>query len=197
MPEGTRLYLLAPIVRGRKGEYRKELADLQKRGFQRIKLDGKMVEIDAAPALDKKLKHDIEVVVDRLVVREGLGNAACRFARDRAGAGRRHRHRRERRWRRSAPSSRRSSPARSRASPFPRSSRGFFPSTTRTARARPATGSAPSSSSIPSWSCRTSGSRSRRARSRRGPIRARNGTPRRSTASRGTSRSAPTRRGRI
>src|ERR1700675_527043 len=74
MQEGTRLYLLAPIVRGRKGEYRKELADLQKRGFQRIKLDGKMYEIDAAPALDQKLKHDIEVVVDRLVVREGLGN---------------------------------------------------------------------------------------------------------------------------
>jgi len=74
MPEGTRLLLLAPIVRGRKGEYRKELADLQKRGFQRIKLDGKMVEIDQAPALDKKLKHDLEVVVDRVVVREGLGN---------------------------------------------------------------------------------------------------------------------------
>ena len=74
MKEGTRLLLLAPIVRGRKGEYRKELADLQKRGFQRVKLDGKMYEIDAAPALDKKLKHDIEVVVDRIVVRDGLGN---------------------------------------------------------------------------------------------------------------------------
>ncbi len=74
MKDGTRLLLLAPIVRGRKGEYRKDLADLQKRGFQRIKLDGKMVEIDAAPALDKKLKHDIEVVIDRFVVREGLGN---------------------------------------------------------------------------------------------------------------------------
>src|SRR3546814_2857695 len=54
MPEGTRLYLLAPIVRGRKGEYRKELADLQKRGFQRVKIDGTLHEIDAAPALDKK-----------------------------------------------------------------------------------------------------------------------------------------------
>jgi excinuclease ABC subunit A len=72
MPEGTRLYLLAPMVRGRKGEYRKELADLQKRGFQRVKVDGKMLEIDAVPALNKKLKHDISVVVDRLVVREGL-----------------------------------------------------------------------------------------------------------------------------
>ena len=74
MTEGTRLHLLAPIVRGRKGEYRKELADLQKRGFQRVKVDGKMHEIDAVPALNKKLKHDIAVVVDRVVVREGLGN---------------------------------------------------------------------------------------------------------------------------
>ena len=74
MADGTRLYLLAPIVRGRKGEYRKELADLQKRGFQRVKVDGKLMEIDEVPALNKKLKHDIEVVVDRIVVREGLGN---------------------------------------------------------------------------------------------------------------------------
>ena len=73
MPEGTRLYLLAPIVRGRKGEYRKEIRDLEKRGFQRLKVDGSLYEIDAVPALDKKRKHDIEVVVDRLVVREGLG----------------------------------------------------------------------------------------------------------------------------
>ena len=63
--------LLAPIIRGRKGEYRKELADLQKRGFQRVKIDGKMYEIDEAPALDKKLKHDIEVVVDRIVRARG------------------------------------------------------------------------------------------------------------------------------
>ena len=74
MPEGTRLYLLAPIVRGRKGEYRKELQDLQKRGFQRVKVDGKLYEIDEVPALNKKLKHDIEVVVDRIVVRPDLGN---------------------------------------------------------------------------------------------------------------------------
>src|SRR5499433_1863950 len=72
MPEGTRLYLLAPVVRGRKGEYRKELADLQKRGFQRVKVDGQFFEIDSVPTLNKKLKHDIEVVVDRLVVREGI-----------------------------------------------------------------------------------------------------------------------------
>jgi excinuclease ABC subunit A len=72
MPEGTRLYLLAPIVRGRKGEYRKELQELQKRGFQRVKIDGQLYEIDEAPALDKKRKHEIEVVVDRLVVRPGM-----------------------------------------------------------------------------------------------------------------------------
>jgi excinuclease ABC subunit A len=74
LPEGTRLLLLAPIVRGRKGEYKKELQDLRKRGFQRVKIDGVLYEIDEAPVLNKKLKHDLEVVVDRIVVREGLGN---------------------------------------------------------------------------------------------------------------------------
>ncbi|MFZ2003512.1 MAG: excinuclease ABC subunit A, partial [Stellaceae bacterium] len=74
MPEGTRLYLLAPIARGRKGEYRKELIDLKKRGFQRVKIDGKMVELDEARPLNKKLKHDIAVVVDRIVVAADLGN---------------------------------------------------------------------------------------------------------------------------
>ena len=73
MPDGIRLYLLAPIVRGRKGEYRKELADLLKRGFQRVKVDGTLYEIEDVPALNKKVKHDIEVVVDRLVVRPDLG----------------------------------------------------------------------------------------------------------------------------
>jgi excinuclease ABC subunit A len=73
MGDGTRLYLLAPIVRGRKGEYRRELADLQKRGFTRVKVDGEMYEIDEVPALNKKVKHDIEVVVDRVVVRPDLG----------------------------------------------------------------------------------------------------------------------------
>ena len=72
MKEGTRLYLLAPIVRGRKGEYRKELQELAKRGFQRVRIDGKLHDIEDSPALNKKLKHDIEVVVDRLVVRDGL-----------------------------------------------------------------------------------------------------------------------------
>jgi len=68
LPEGTRLYLLAPVVRGRKGEYRKELAEWQKAGFTRVRIDGELYEIDEAPALDKKYKHDIEVVVDRMVV---------------------------------------------------------------------------------------------------------------------------------
>ncbi|MDJ0686073.1 MAG: excinuclease ABC subunit UvrA [Alphaproteobacteria bacterium] len=72
MEEGTRLYLLSPVVRGRKGEYRKEFKDLQKRGFQRVKVDGELYDIDDVPALNKKLKHTIEVVVDRVVVREGL-----------------------------------------------------------------------------------------------------------------------------
>ncbi len=70
--EGSRLYLLAPIVRGRKGEYRRDLQDLAKRGFQRVKIDGEFYEIDDVPTLNKKVKHDIEVVVDRLVVREGI-----------------------------------------------------------------------------------------------------------------------------
>ncbi|MBS7545488.1 excinuclease ABC subunit UvrA [Ancylobacter oerskovii] len=74
LPEKTRLYLLAPVVRGRKGEYRKELADFQKKGFQRVKIDGVFHEIAEAPALDKKFKHDIDVVVDRLVVRADLAS---------------------------------------------------------------------------------------------------------------------------
>ena len=73
LPERTRLYLLAPVVRGRKGEYRKEIADYMKRGFQRLKIDGQFYEIADAPALDKKFKHDIEVVIDRIVVRPDMG----------------------------------------------------------------------------------------------------------------------------
>jgi excinuclease ABC subunit A len=72
LPEGSRHYLLAPVVRGRKGEYRKELAEWQKAGFQRVRIDGQMYAIEEAPSLDKKYKHDIEVVVDRIVVREGI-----------------------------------------------------------------------------------------------------------------------------
>ena len=74
LPERSRLYLTAPVVRGRKGEYRKEIADWMKRGFQRLKVDGEFHDIAEAPALDKKLKHDIEVVVDRIVVKPDMAS---------------------------------------------------------------------------------------------------------------------------
>ena len=73
LEEGARLYLLAPIVQGRKGEYRKEFAELMKKGFQRVKVDGAFYEIADVPTLDKKFKHDIDVVVDRIVVRDDVG----------------------------------------------------------------------------------------------------------------------------
>ena len=73
LPEGTRLLLLAPVVRGRKGEYRKEIAEWQKKGYQRLKINGEVYEIGDAPKLDKKFKHDIDVVVDRIVVKKDLG----------------------------------------------------------------------------------------------------------------------------
>jgi excinuclease ABC subunit A len=74
MPEGTRLLLLAPVVRDRKGEYRKELAELQRRGFTRVKVDGQLFDIGEVPALNRKIKHEIEAVVDRVVVRPDLGS---------------------------------------------------------------------------------------------------------------------------
>jgi len=73
LPEGTRIYVLAPVVRGRKGEYKKELAEFMRKGYQRVKIDGAFHEIAEAPALDKKFTHDIDVVVDRLVVRGDIG----------------------------------------------------------------------------------------------------------------------------
>ena len=72
LPEGERLYLMAPIARGRKGEFKKEIAELTKQGFQRLKVDGQLYEIADVPALDKKFKHDIDVVVDRIVVRDDI-----------------------------------------------------------------------------------------------------------------------------
>ena len=72
LPEGTRAYLLAPVIRGRKGEYRREIAEWQKAGYTRVRVDGEFYAIEDAPALDKKLKHDIEVVVDRIAVKSGL-----------------------------------------------------------------------------------------------------------------------------
>ncbi len=155
LPEGTRLYLLAPIARGRKGEYKKDFAELQKKGFQRVKVDGAFYEIAEAPSLDKKIKHDIDVVVDRVVVRPDMAARLAEASR--------------RRWRlptgwsspssptarKSASSSRPNSPARSRASPSRRSSRGSSPSTTLMAPAPNATGSARSCSSSPTSWCRT------------------------------------------
>ncbi len=145
LPEDTRLFLLAPIVRGRKGEYRKELQELRKKGFQRVKVDGKFYDIAEAPALDKKLKHDIEIVVDRIVVKADIGNRLPEFHRDGAEAsgwfGHRRICRRKGKGRAaSASSSRPNLPARFRASPFPKSSHGCFRSTVRTAPARNATG---------------------------------------------------------
>jgi excinuclease ABC subunit A len=77
LPEGSRLLILAPIARGKKGEWKKEIAELQRRGFERVKVNGTLYRIEEVPALDKKKKHDIEAVVDRVVVREG---AAQRLA---------------------------------------------------------------------------------------------------------------------
>ena len=77
MPEGSRLYLLAPVIRGRKGEYKREMAELRKRGFQRVKIDGTLYDLESVPVLKKNLKHDISVVVDRLVVK---GNISSRLA---------------------------------------------------------------------------------------------------------------------
>ena len=176
LPEGTRLYLLAPIARGRKGEYRKEFAELQKKGFQRVKVDGKFYEIAEAPALDKKFKHDIDVVVDRIVVRPDMsarladsfetalrlsdGIAIAEFADRRAppalspsltGGTSREKSTETQ----SESSSRPSSPVRCRASLSRRSSRGCSRSTIPMAPVRNATGSAPNCSSSRSWWCRT------------------------------------------
>ena len=72
LAEGTKLYILAPVVRNRKGEFKKDLAEYMRLGFQRAKINGEIVRIEDAPDLDKKFKHDIDVVVDRVVVRDGL-----------------------------------------------------------------------------------------------------------------------------
>ncbi len=74
LPDGTRLYILAPIIRGRKGEYKKEIQELQRKGFQRIRIDGQLYDIEETPTLNKKTKHDIEVLVDRVVIQREMGN---------------------------------------------------------------------------------------------------------------------------
>ena len=80
LDETTRLYLLAPIVRGRKGEYRKEIAELHRKGFSRVRIDGEIYDVDDTPSLDKQKKHDIEVVVDRLVITGDVDELAVRLA---------------------------------------------------------------------------------------------------------------------
>ncbi len=169
LPEGTRIYLLAPVVRGRKGEYRKELAEFMKRGYQRVKIDGAFYEIAEAPALDKKFTHDIDVVVDRLVVRPDIATRlansleqALKLAEGSRSpslpiAGSRRRAQPGARPTSSAtrpPSAsrfRKNSPARFPASPFRKSSRGCSRSTIRSAPARNAAGLASSSISMPNW----------------------------------------------
>ncbi len=157
LPERTRLYLLAPIARGRKGEYRKEIAEYMKRGFQRLKIDGQFYDIADAPALDKKFNHDIDVVVDRIVARPDIsarlaesfetaleladGLAVVEFAESAKGP--------ETTSRPNASSSPRNFPARSPAFRSPKSSRGCSPSTARMAPARAAAASARSRRSIP------------------------------------------------
>ena len=154
-PEGTRLLLLAPVVKDRKGEYRKELAELGRRGFTRAKVDGTLYEIGEVPALNRKLKHDIEAVVDRIVVRDGIQvrladslETALALAdgvvyAENAETG-------ERTVFSSA------SPAPSAASPSRRSSPACSPSTRPTAPAPPATASASKASSTRRSSSRTS-----------------------------------------
>ncbi len=181
LPEGTRLYLLAPVVRGRKGEYRKELAEYLKKGFQRVKIDGTFYELAEAPALDKKFPHDIDVVVDRIVVRPDIGQRlaesfetalklaeglavieyadapAARRGGDIKRPTRRSPTRRkpQKSTTRAGPSgscSRKNSPARFPASPFPKSSPDSSPSTIPMAPVRPAAASASSSISTKTWS---------------------------------------------
>jgi excinuclease ABC subunit A len=143
MEEGTRAYLLAPIVRDRKGEYRKEFLELRKQGFQRVKVNGEFHDLDSPPTLDKKFRHDIDVVVDRIVVREGTETRLAdsfRTALDLAdGIAILETAPKEGEGDPNASPSRKTSPARSPASPSPRSSRACSPSTPPSAPARPAT----------------------------------------------------------
>ena len=189
LPEGTRLYLLAPVVRGRKGEYKKELAEYLKKGFQRVKIDGKFHELAEAPTLDKKFPHDIDVVVDRIVVRPDIGqrlaesfetalklaegpggDRICGCAGGSPAADDKNEEPRKSTTRadRNGFCSRRNSPARSPASPFRKSSRGCSRSTIPMAPARPAAASASSSISTRTSSFPTRKRRCARARSRRG-----------------------------
>ena len=174
LPEGTRLYLLAPVVRGRKGEYKKELAEYLKKGFQRVKIDGKFHELAEAPTLDKKFPHDIDVVVDRIVVRPDIGQrlaesfetalkiaeglAVIEYADAPAAADATTRRRSQKSTTRADRNefySRKNSPVRSPASRSPRSNRGCSRSTIPMAPAPPAAASASNSTSMKTSSFRT------------------------------------------
>ena len=74
LPKKSTIYLYAPVVRGRKGEYKKEILNYKKRGFRKIKIDETLYEIDKIPELNKKVKHDISILVDRIVLNSSLGN---------------------------------------------------------------------------------------------------------------------------
>ncbi len=189
MPEGTRLLLLAPVVRDRKGEYRKELAELQRRGFTRVKVDGTLYEIGEVPALNRKTKHEIEAVVDRVVVREGLALAARGQFRDRARDVGWRRLRRARGCQRRA--HRVLEPLRLPGQRLhDRGDRAAAVQLQQPARRLPGLRRPRPRirSSIRTSSCRTSACRWRMARSRPGPGRRRRTTTRPCKASRGTSR---------
>ena len=167
-PQGTRFTVNAPVVRDRKGEYRDLFEHLRNEGFTRVKVDGEQHLLEEPPALDKKFKHTIEVVVDRLVMKDDLRLAAHAVGRDRRRARRGARRRRPRSRAARAARTPSGSRAPSTASRCRSSSRGSSPSTRRTARARAAPGSARSRRSTPTCSSPTRASRSTRARSCRG-----------------------------
>src|SRR5579859_1214294 len=174
LAEGERLYLLAPVVRGRKGEFKKEIAEWQRAGFQRLKINGEFFPIEDAPALDKKFKHDIDVVVDRLVTKAGLRRATPTASNRPCGSPTASRWPNGRTRIRTRPSRGacffpRNSPAQSPALRSARSSRGSFRSTIPMAHARSATALARSSHSTPTWWFLIRTRPSTRARSRLGP----------------------------
>ena len=202
LPEGTRFTVNAPVVRDRKGEYKDVLEELRRDGFTRVKVDGEQRLLEEPIELDKKYKHTIEVVVDRLAMKADLRQrltqsietatslAAGLVVIDVVDG----KVPLESQGIELSPSPR-TSPARTTASPCPSSSRASSPSTRRTARARAAPGSGRSSRSIPTSSSRTRRSRSTRARSSRGRSAARASTTASSRRSRSATRSRSTRRG--
>ena len=180
-PEGTRFMVLAPIVRGRKGEYGKQLEELRAEGFTRVKVDGELRRLDEEIVLDKKYKHDIAVVVDRLVMKGelrkrladsietavALADGLVEIEKVKSPGGDSNRGSAAPNRRRRSCSAR-GSPARSTGRAWSSSSRGSSASTRRTARVRAAPGSARRWRSTPSSSCPIRRCRSARARSRRG-----------------------------